>query len=157
VQEAGLRVGALDPARAWAVYKRALHEPVTDSGLEDDIASVQCGRRNWGDGTIAPCAYFTRQFSLWNDLDQRYVLAAGSTGEGILGFAFGFQFPREHEAALGEFMLWSKDFGSREAFLNAVEAETRFQLALRLTPVRTELTVDCPLSETGTVSSPGHG
>jgi hypothetical protein len=94
--------------------------------------------------------YFTRQFSLWNEREQRYIVAAEAADEGILGFAFGFQFPREHEARLGEFMLWSKDFGSREEFLNAVEAAACFQLALSLTPVRTALTVECPLVEPDT-------
>ena len=126
LKEMGLRAEALDPARAWAVYKRILSEPVSDPGLEDDIASFQCGRRYWSNGTIAPCVYFTRQFSPWNDLEQQYVLAAGSADEGILGFSFGFQYPSEHEAQFGEFMYWSNDFGSREEFVTAVEAEGGF-------------------------------
>ena len=98
--------------------------------------------------------YFTRQFSPWNDLEQQYVLAAGSADEGILGFSFGFQYPNEHEAQFGEFMYWSNDFGSREEFVTAVEAEGRFQLALSLKPVRTELTVDSHLSEGAVLPNP---
>ena len=53
----------LDPRRSWAVFKELLEEPISDAGMEDDLASFQCGQRQWDDGAVGPCVYFTRQFT----------------------------------------------------------------------------------------------
>ena len=134
----------LDPHRSWAVFKELLEEPISDAGMEDDLASFQCGQRQWDDGAVGPCVYFTRQFSIWDEPTQTYVTARASPGEWILGYAIGFQYPSHLEHELGTLMYWTEDFGSRQEFIAAVESAAQFQSALRCRPEKSGLTIDAP-------------
>jgi hypothetical protein len=134
----------LDPERGWHAFKALLEELITDPGVEDDLASFQCGMSQWEDGTVAPCVYFTRQFSIWNDAAGVYLAPAGSTREWILGYSLGFQYPSSLAGELGALMYWTEDFTSRQEFITAVERAPQFQCALHNRPAKSELTIELP-------------
>jgi len=123
---AGLTPEALDPWRAWKVFKRSL-----DSEVEGvyDAAAFQCGRFEDEDGGESFYACLVRQFSRWEDEEdapiRRVVMELRYRPADI-----PLDVPTE---------VWTHDFPTRADFATVVEGLPQFQAAMSAVPTHTEV------------------
>jgi hypothetical protein len=124
-EEAGLTPDLLQPWPAWKLFKRFLREPV-DGAASD--ALVQMGAYLEADGPRIHL-YFVRQFSdeLAHDLPERDKQFAHL----VCDLAFTAASPRDMRFR----ELWSQDYLSHSAFIDAVESDPAFQKLMNAEPI----------------------
>lgn len=125
LDESGLGPDLLTPWPAWKVFKRFLREPV--EGAASD-ALVQVGSYDDSEGPRIHL-YLVRQFSdeLAHDLpehDEQY---------GHLVCDLAFPAGCTHIDHVHE--LWSQDFRTQTAFIDAVETDSVFQALMNAEPI----------------------
>jgi hypothetical protein len=123
--ESGLAPDLLQPWPAWKVFKRFLREPV-DGAASD--ALVQIGSYIDPEGPRIHL-YLVRQFSdeLAHDLPER--------DEQVAHLVCDLVFPAASPRAVRFHELWSQDFRSHSAFIDAVESDSAFQKLMNAEPV----------------------
>jgi hypothetical protein len=123
--EAGLAPELLQPWPAWKVFKHFLREPV--EGAASDTL-VQMGAYIDADGPRIHL-YFVRQFSdeLAHELPER--------DEQLAHLVCDIVFPAASPRAMRYHELWSQDFRSHSAFIDAVERDSAFQKLMNAEPV----------------------
>lgn len=124
-EEAGLTPDLLQPWPAWKVFKRFLREPV-DGATSD--ALVQMGSYIDADGPRIHL-YLVRQFS--DELAHDYPERDAQLAHLVCDLVFPAASPRDMQ--LRE--LWSQDFYSYPAFIDAVESDPSFQRLMNTEPI----------------------
>lgn len=122
--EYGLAPDLLSPWPAWKVFKRFLREHV-DGAASD--ALVQIGAYDDPEG-LRIHLYLVRQFSdeLAHDLPEH--------DEQIAHLVCDLIFPVASARITDELELWSQDYRSHAAFVDAVESDFIFQLLMNAEP-----------------------
>lgn len=129
LEESGLTPDLLLPWPAWKVFKRFLREPVEGAACD---ALVQIGAYIDGDGPRIHL-YFVRQFSdeLAHDLPERDRQIAHL----VCDLVFRAASPRD----MGLHELWSQDYYSHSAFIDAVESDPDFQALMNAEPISSRI------------------
>ena len=127
--DAGLAPELLQPWPAWKIFKRFLREPV--EGAASD-ALVQLGAYAETEGQRIHL-YLVRQFSdeLAHDLPEHDEQFAHLVCD------LAFRAECAHVARVRE--LWSQDYDSRAAFIDAVESDTAFQALMNAEPISSRI------------------
>jgi hypothetical protein len=124
-EEAGLAPDLLQPWLAWKVFKRFLGEPVEGAACD---ALVQMGAYIDAGGPRIHL-YFVRQFS--DELAHDFPESDRQLAHLVCDLVFPAASPcdmRLHE-------LWSQDYHSRSAFMDAVESDPEFQALMNAEPI----------------------
>jgi hypothetical protein len=128
--ESGLAPELLSPWPAWKVFKRFLREPV--DGASSD-ALVQVGAYDDGVEGERIHLYLVRQFSneLAHDLPEH--------DKQIARIVCDLAFPTACARIEQVHEIWSQDYRSRAAFVDAVEGDTVFQRLMNAEPVSSRI------------------
>ena len=129
LDESGLAPDLLQPWPAWKVFKRFLREPV-DGAASD--ALVQMGAYIDAEGPRIHL-YLVRQFSdeLAHDLPE--------CDEQLAHLVCDLVFPAASPRAIHFHELWSQDFHSHAAFIDAVESDPVFQSLMNTEPTSSKI------------------
>lgn len=129
LDESRLAPDLLQPWPAWKVFKRFLREPV-DGAASD--ALVQMGAYIDPEGPRIHL-YLVRQFSdeLAHDLPER--------DEQLAHLVCDLVFPAASPRAIRFHELWSQDFRSHSAFIDAVETDPVFQSLMNTEPTSSRI------------------
>ena len=129
LDESGLAPDLLQPWPAWKVFKRFLREPV-DGAASD--ALVQMGAYIDAEGPRIHL-YLVRQFSdeLAHDLPE--------CDEQLAHLVCDLIFPAASPRAIRFHELWSQDFPSHAAFIDAVESDPVFQSLMNTEPTSSRI------------------
>lgn len=130
LDESGLAPELLSPWPAWKVFKRFLREPV-DGAASD--ALVQVGAYDDGVDGKQIHLYLVRQFSdeLAHDLPEH--------DEQIAHLVCDLAFPAASTRIKQVHEIWSQDYRSHAAFVDAVESDTVFQALMNAEPISSRI------------------
>lgn len=125
-EEAGLAPDLLQPWPAWKVFKRFLREPVEGAACD---TLVQVGAYYDSEEGKRIHLYMVRQFSdeLAHDLPEH--------DEQVAHLVCDLSFPAECTRVARVRELWSQDFPSHAAFIDAVETDSVFQSLMNAEPI----------------------
>jgi hypothetical protein len=123
--EAGLAPDLLQPWLAWKVFKRFLREPVEGAACD---ALVQMGAYIDAEGPRIHL-YLVRQFS--DELAHDFPESDRQLAHLVCDLVFPAASPREMRFR----ELWSQDYRSHSAFIDAVEGDPAFQSLMNAEPI----------------------
>jgi hypothetical protein len=124
-EEAGLAPDLLQPWLAWKVFKRFLREPVEGAACD---ALVQMGAYIDAEGPRIHL-YLVRQFS--DELAHDFPESDRQLAHLVCDLVFPAASPREMRFR----ELWSQDYRSHSAFIDAVEGDPAFQSLMNAEPI----------------------